>query len=67
MSRVHDRPPRYRSYLLRMWEARGECPDEPPTWRFRLQDVRSDAQRAFPDLEALVAFLQAEMARDAET
>ena len=66
MPPVHDRPPRYRSYLLRMWEARGERPKEPPTWRFRLQDVRTGALRAFPDLEALVAFLQAEMARDAE-
>ena len=66
MPQVHDRPPQYKSYLLRMWETRGERPDEPPTWRFRLQEVRTGAQRAFPDLEALLAFLQAEMARDIE-
>ena len=60
-----DKPPRYRSYLLRMWEARGERPEEPPTWRFRLQDVSTGAQHAFRDLDALVAFLRAEMARDA--
>lgn len=59
-----DKPPRYRSYLLRMWEARGEHPEEPPTWRFRLQNARTSAQRAFRDLEALVAFLRVEMERD---
>jgi hypothetical protein len=64
MPQVRDKPPRYRSYLLRMWEARGERPDEPPTWRFRMQDARTGAQRAFPDLEALVAFLRDEMERD---
>jgi hypothetical protein len=65
MPPLHDKPPRYRSYLLRIWETRSERPDEPPTWRFRLQDARTGAQHAFPDLEALVAFLRAEMARDA--
>ena len=64
MPPVHDRPPRYQSYLLRMWEARGERPGAAPTWRFRLQEARTGAQRAFPDLEALVAFLRAEMAQD---
>jgi hypothetical protein len=49
-----------------MWEARGARPEEPPTWRFRLQDASTGEQRAFRDLEALVAFLRAEMARDAK-
>ena len=66
MPSLHDKPPRYRSYLLRMWEARGERPDEPPVWRFRLQEVQTGEQCAFPDLEALIAFLRAEMARDTE-
>jgi hypothetical protein len=63
MTRVHDKPPRYRSYLLRAWEARSERAGVPSTWRFSLQDARTGQERAFADLEALVAYLQAEMAR----
>lgn len=63
MPPLHDRPPRYRSYLLRTWEARSERAGTPSTWRFSLQDARTGQERAFADLEALVAYLRAEMAR----
>lgn len=52
----------YRSYLLRCWQEERANPQQPPLWRFVLQDV-SDAQRqqAFGDFEQLVAFLRSEI------
>jgi len=59
---MFERPPRYWSYLLTMWEERNVDPDRPVTWRFSLQDARTGQRRGFAGLEALVAALQQEMA-----
>ena len=58
---ARDRPPRYHAYLLRFWEVRSEYPGRPPAWRFSLVDAETRQKYGFPDLEALVAFLRAEM------
>ncbi len=58
---IHDKPPRYQSYVLRCWEMRSQYPDRPATWRFGLENPQTREKRAFSDLEALVAFLQAEL------
>lgn len=52
----------YRSYLLRCWQEKPADPEQPPLWRFMLQDV-ADAQRqhAFSSFEQLVAFLRTEI------
>lgn len=52
----------YRSYLLRCWQEEHTRPEQPPLWRFMLQDV-ADAQRqhAFGSFEQLVAFLRTEI------
>ena len=41
-----------------MWDVRGKDAHAPLAWRFSLQDVRTQEQRGFPDLDALVAFLR---------
>ncbi len=59
---MFDRPPRYRSYLLTVWEERTHDAKSPVTWRFSLEDARTGRRRGFADLEALVAALEQEMA-----
>ncbi len=58
---IHDKPPQYQAYMLRCWEMRSQRPDRPATWRFSLEDSQTKKKRAFPDLEALVTFLQTEL------
>ena len=55
-----DKPPRYRSYLLSFWEERGQDPDAPVVWRFRLEDPHTGQRRGFADLKALMAALEQE-------
>lgn len=61
---MFETPPRYRSYLLTLWEERNRDPDLPVVWRFSLEDVRTGQRRGFAGLEALVAALQQEMTDD---
>ena len=58
---AHDGPPRYGAYLLRYWEVRSDRPDRPSTWRFSLEKAGTGEMSAFPDLEALVAYLEAQL------
>ena len=60
MSIIHD-PPRYRTFLLTLWEERSQDRDSPQVWRFRLEDPRTGQQRGFASLEALVEALKQEM------
>jgi hypothetical protein len=57
---MFDQPPRYRIFLLTLWEERTRNPALPPVWRFRLEDPRTGKQRGFAGLEALAATLEAE-------
>ena len=59
---MFDRPPRYRSYLLTLWEERSRDPAAPAVWRFSLEDPRTGQRHGFATLEALVAALEREMA-----
>ena len=61
---ILDKPPRYRSYLLTLWEERSSDPKAPEVWRFSLEDPRTGQRRGFAGLEALVAALQREIASD---
>ena len=63
MPLVRNEQPRYQAYMLRLLETRSECSDRPSTWRFSLEDARTRQKYFFPDLEALVAFLRAQMKR----
>ena len=62
---IHKQPPRYRAYMLRLWEERRNSPDAPGTWRFSLEDAHTGEKQGFASLEALLAFLQ-EQASDEE-
>jgi hypothetical protein len=62
MAAVRKEPPRYLSFMLRCWEARGQQPDRLATWRFSLQDAETGERHAFRDLTALVAYLERELA-----
>ena len=61
---IFHKPPRYRSYLLTLWEERGRDPDAPVIWRFSLEDPQTDQRRGFASLEEMVVFLRAELTAD---
>ena len=46
----------YHSYLLRMWRVQG---DEGVDWRASLEEVQSGELLGFPDLAALLGYLEA--------
>ncbi|MFQ5854308.1 MAG: hypothetical protein ACE5LU_01495 [Anaerolineae bacterium] len=51
-----------RAYLLRCWHEGEAAPGEAPAWRFSLEEVAGERRRrGFVSLEALVAFLRAEL------
>ena len=58
---ICSRSPRYRAFLLTLWEEGGRDRDSPQVWRFRLEDPRTGQQRGFASLEALVEALKQEM------
>ena len=54
--------PSYRAYLVRCWRDRSSSDEEHP-WRFSVEEVLHERRRkGFSNLEALFAFLQAELA-----
>ena len=55
-----DKPPSYRSYLLRFWEERTNQPVN-TVWRFSVEDPHTTQRQSFADLEALVAWLKTEV------
>ena len=61
---ITDQPPVYRSYLLRLWEERGEQPAL-RMWRCSLEDPLTGSRRGFANLGALVEWLSAELAQPA--
>ncbi len=58
----------HRAYLLRCWQEGETAPDEKPHWRFSLEEVlHGRRRRGFDSLQALVTFLQAELAGQGES
>jgi len=52
----------YRAYLLRCWQEGEAAPGEEPRYRFSVEEVLHERrQRGFDGLEALLAFLRAEL------
>jgi len=62
----HNRPSRYRAYLLRCWEERGRQETEPPLWRFSLEDPHTGRRHGFATLEAVVEALEQALAAGGE-
>ncbi len=53
----------YRAYLLRCWREEYATAEGSPQWRFSLEEVPHERWRTgFTSLEALMAFLRAELA-----
>ncbi|WKZ47914.1 MAG: hypothetical protein QY306_00940 [Anaerolineales bacterium] len=50
-------PPRYRHFVLRLWEER-DAKGRHAVWRFSLQDSQKEARIGFKNLEELVSFLE---------
>jgi len=63
MEPIWEEATRYRSFLLRCWEARGARPEEPGEWRFSLECVQTGEKRGFPELATLMEFLHGELER----
>ena len=59
---IFDEPPRYRTYLLTIWEERSQDPTPPTLWRFSLKDPDTGRRRGFASLEEVMAFLRSELA-----
>jgi hypothetical protein len=56
------RPSPDRAYLIRCWQEQDAASGDPPRWRFSLEEVLHQRKRwGFRDLEALIAFLRAEL------
>ena len=48
---------RSHTFVVRIWEERRDVADALPTWRGRVDDVRTGARRYFTTLDDLVAYL----------
>jgi hypothetical protein len=53
--------------MLRCWEVRSPDPGGPATWRFSVEDPHNGQKHGFANLEALTAFLQAELGETEST
>ena len=58
---MFNTPPRYRFYLLTVWEERNLDPNLPVTWRFSLEDARSRQRRGFADMASLMTAVEREL------
>ena len=56
------------TYLLRCWQEGKATPGQEPDWRFLVEEVLKDGRRrqGFSSLEALFAFLDAELSGEAD-
>lgn len=53
--------PRYRAYLLRLWQEQTASPERAAVWHMSLEDPKTGQRRGFDGLESLLAFLRTEM------
>jgi hypothetical protein len=57
-----ERAPRYRAYLLRLWETPPADESTVGGWRCSLEDPHTGERRGFPTLDLLFAFLSGVLA-----
>jgi hypothetical protein len=53
--------PRYRAYLLRLWQEQTASSERAAIWRTMLEDPKTGQRRGFDGLDSLLAFLRAEI------
>ena len=64
---ARESPPN-RAYLLRCWQEGAAAAGEEPRYRFSVEEVlQKQPRRGFDSLEALLAFLRAELSRERGT
>ena len=64
---VKDLPRRKHAfYVLHLWRERQATSDSCPAWRISLEEARGGERHGFASLEALMAFLQAEMMKETD-
>ncbi|GIV96692.1 MAG: hypothetical protein KatS3mg057_1349 [Herpetosiphonaceae bacterium] len=56
-----ERPPCYRSYLLRFREVQSESAEFQTTWYFYLEDPDTGDHFTFSGLDALISFLNSQL------
>jgi P pilus assembly chaperone PapD len=62
MSTPREKSHPYRAYLLRCWREGEAASDREPLWRFSVEEILPERRRkGFNNLEALIAFLRAEL------
>ncbi|MCP5097376.1 MAG: hypothetical protein GY943_17665 [Chloroflexi bacterium] len=61
---MFDLPPKYKTYILRVWEERSPTKSDAATWRFSLENPETNIRHGFSDFQAFIAFLEAEMRSD---
>lgn len=62
MSTQREKSHPYRAYLLRCWQEGEAASGKEPPWRFSVEEILPERRRkGFSSLEALVAFLRAEL------
>jgi hypothetical protein len=53
--------PRYRAYLLRLWQEQTASSERAAIWHLSLEDPKTSQRRGFDGLESLLMFLCAEI------
>jgi hypothetical protein len=62
---IPTEPPHHQSFLVRCWQENSvHAGREIVTWRFSLQNLRTNQRHGFATLEALLISLQAELVGD---
>jgi hypothetical protein len=55
---------RSHTFVVRIWEERRDLPDALPTWRGRVDEVRTGLRRYFNTLDDLVLYLSSQSGMD---
>ena len=55
---------RSHTFVVRIWEERRDLPEAVPTWRGRVDEVRTGVRRYFNSLDDLVAYLSSHSGTD---
>ena len=56
-----NNPPRSHSYVLTLWEERGQDGQAEEVWRYRLEDPRTGKRQGFSTLEGLMDAVRREV------
>ena len=55
---MFESPPKYKTYILRIWEERDPNSETADRWRFTLTDPRSNQRHGFNNLRDMCQFLE---------